>query len=77
MALGWKAFLTAALQALTALLQYLKTRRDTSFRDRVSDDGAGVLIDQLNPNGSTDSNTAHTAHAAKSGTGRSAGSVDG
>lgn len=74
--MGWKTLLTAVLQAFTAILQYLKTRRDSSFRDRVSSDGAGVLINQLNPNGA-DSNASHTAHAAKGGAGRGAGGVDG
>lgn len=75
MNLGWKTLLTAALQAFTALLEYLKTRRDTSFRDRVSDDGAGVLIDQLNPGRHSDASD--TSKLAASDAGRGARGVDG
>lgn len=70
---AWAALLAALLQLGLRLLEKVDAARAAEFRRSVADDGAGVLISQLNP-GSADS--AGSADASTSGTGRSAGGVD-
>lgn len=71
--MGWQGWITAILQLVTALLEAVRRSRSSSVRRRAADDGAGVLLGQLNP-GSSDA--ADADKPATSGTGRSAGSVD-
>lgn len=70
---AWAAFLAALLQLGLRLLEKADAARAAEFRRRVAADGAGVLIDQLNP-GSSES--ASSDQSATDGTGRDAGSVD-
>lgn len=70
----WKAILAAVLQALTALLEYLRTRRDVAFRKRTAADGSGVLLNQLNPG---HSDAASADQSATAGAERDSGRVDG
>lgn len=70
---AWAAFLAALLQLGLRLLEKVDAARAAEFRRSVADDGAGVLISQLNP-GSSES--ASTDQPATSGTERSAGRVD-
>lgn len=71
---AWAAFLAAILQLGLRLLEKADAARAAEFRRSVADDGAGVLISQLNP-GSSES--ASTDKPATDGTERSAGGVDG
>lgn len=72
--MDWAALLASLLEAGLRLLEKLDASRAADFRRRVASDGAGVLISQLNP-GSSDA--ADADQSATSGTGRSAGGVDG
>lgn len=71
---GWKAILAAALQALTTFLRYVRARREAAFRERAAADGAGVLLDQLNPN---HADASGSVIDAASDARRDAGRVDG
>lgn len=71
---AWAAFLSALLQLGLRLLEKVDAARAAEFRRSVADDGAGVLLGQLNP-GSSDA--ASTDKPATAGTERSAGGVDG
>lgn len=71
--MDWKTWLAALLQLAAALLEAVRASRDVRVRRRAADDGAGVLIAQLNP-GSPDA--ADADKSATSGTRRSAGGVD-
>ena len=49
---AWAALLAELLQAGLRLLDKVDAARAADFRRRVADDGAGVLISQLNPGSS-------------------------
>lgn len=70
--MDWASFLTTLLDVGLRLLERVDAARAAEFRRRVADDGAGVLLNQLNPG-------ADAAGADKSATGdtrRSSGRVD-
>ena len=46
---SWAVFLASLLEAGLRLLEKLDATRAAEFRRRVAADGAGVLLDQLNP----------------------------
>ncbi|WP_337509633.1 hypothetical protein [Desulfovibrio sp.] len=69
----WASLLLALLQAGLRLLEKLDAARAAEFRRRVAADGAGVLLDQLNPG----ADAAGTAQPATGNSGRDAGRVDG
>ena len=71
---AWAAFLAAILQLGLRLLEKVDAARAEDFRRRVADDGAGVLLSQLNPG---NSEPAGSDQPATSGTERDSGSVDG
>ena len=71
---AWAAFLAALLQLGLRLLEKVDAARAAEFRRSVADDGAGVLLSQLNP-GSADASGSDKS--ATSGAERSAGRVDG
>lgn len=50
--MGWQGWITAILQLVTALLEAVRRSRSDAVRRRAADDGAGVLISQLNPGNS-------------------------
>lgn len=68
------SILLALLQTGLHLLEKLDAASAADFRRRVADDGAGVLLDQLNP-GHT--GTAGTAQPATGQPERNDGPVDG
>lgn len=68
------SILLALLQMGLHLLAKLDAASAADFRRRVADDGAGVLLDQLNPG---HPGTAGTAQSATVDAGRDAGPVDG
>ena len=70
---AWAALLAALLQAGLRLLDKVDAARAADFRRRVADDGAGVLISQLNP-GSSES--ASVDKLSTVGTERDAGRMD-
>ena len=70
---AWAALLAALLQLGLRLLEKADADRAAEFRRRVADDGAGVLISQLNP-GSSES--ASVDKLSTVGAERSAGRVD-
>lgn len=69
---AWAAFLAALLQLGLRLLEKVDAARAAEFRRRVAADGAGVLLDQLNPG----SDAAGADQSATVGTERDAGCVD-
>ena len=71
---AWAALLAALLQFGLRLLEKVDTARAADFRRRVADDGAGVLISQLN---SGSSESASVDKLSTVGTERCVGSVDG
>ena len=71
---AWAAFLAALLDMGLRLLEKVDAARAADFRRRVADDGAGVLISQLNP-GSSDASSSDKS--ATSGTERSSWRMDG
>ena len=70
---AWAAFIAALLQMGLRLLEKVDAGRAAEFRRSVADDGAGVLISQLNP-GSADASG--SGKSATSGTERNAWRVD-
>ena len=58
---AWAAFLAALLQLGLRLLEKVDAARAEDFRRRVADDGAGVLISQLNPGRSESSGSDKSA----------------
>ena len=50
--MGWQGWITAILQLVTSLLGAARRSRSRSVRRRAADDGAGVLLGQLNPGNS-------------------------
>ena len=70
---AWAALLAALLQAGLRLLEKVDAARAEDFRRRVADDGAGVLLSQLNPGGTKSAGSDDTA---KIGDERDAGRVD-
>ena len=70
---AWAAFLAALLRLGLCLLEKVDAARADDFRRRVADDGAGVLLGQLNP-GSSDS--PGTEKSATGGAGRKSWAVD-
>ena len=70
---SWAAFLAALLQMGLRLLEKLDAARAAEFRRRVAADGAGVLLDQLNPG----AGSAGSDKSATCGAERGAGRVDG
>lgn len=71
---AWAAFLSALLDLGLRLLEKADAARAADFRRRVADDGAGVLLGQLNPGRS---DAASTDEPATAGTRRYSGRVDG
>ena len=71
---AWAAFLAALLDMGLRLLEKVDAARADDFRRRVAADGAGVLLGQLNPEGS---NAASAKQSATSDVERSAGRMDG
>ena len=71
---AWAALLAALLQFGLRLLEKVDAARAADFRRRVADDGAGVLISQLN---SGSSESASVDKLSTVGTERCVGSVDG
>ena len=69
---AWAAFLADLLQLGLRLLEKVDAARAAEFRRRVADDGAGVLLDQLN----SGDDSAGVDKSATGGTGRSVGRVD-
>ena len=74
--MGWQGWSTAILQLVTALLEAVRRSRSRSVRRRAADDGAGVLLGQLNPGSPDAADAAGADKPATSGTGRSSGGVD-
>lgn len=70
--MDWAALLASLLEAGLHLLEKLDAARAADFRRRVASDGAGVLLDQLNPG----ADSAGVDKSATGGTGRSVGRVD-
>ncbi len=70
--MDWAAFLASLLEAGLRLLEKLDAATAAEFRRRVADDGAGVLLDQLNPG----ADSASSDKSATAGAERSAGRVD-
>ena len=70
---AWAAFLSALLQLGLRLLEKVDASRAAEFRRSVADDGAGVLLSQLNP-GSSES--ASSDKSATAGTEQNAGRMD-
>ena len=71
--MGWQGWITAILQLVNALLEAVRRSRSRSVRRRAADDGAGLLLGQLNP-GSSDAGS--TDEPATAGPERNAGRVD-
>lgn len=71
--MGWQGWITSILQLVTSLLGAARRSRSRSVRRRAADDGAGLLLGQLNP-GSSDA--ADADKSATAGTERNAGRVD-
>ena len=70
--MDWAALLASLLEAGLHLLEKLDAARAADFRRRVASDGAGVLLDQLNPG----ADSADADKSATGDTGRSVGRVD-
>lgn len=70
--MDWASFLTTLLDMGLRLLEKLDAARAAEFRRRVADDGAGVLLNQLNPG----ADAAGVDESATGDTGRDAGRVD-
>ena len=70
--MDWAALLASLLEAGLHLLEKLDAARAADFRRRVASDGAGVLLDQLNPG----SDSSGSDKSATTGTDRSTGCVD-
>lgn len=71
------SILLALLQMGLHLLEKLDAASAADFRRRVADDGAGVLLDQLNPGHTGTAGTAGTAQPATGQPERNDGPVDG
>ena len=70
---AWAAFLAVLLQSGLRLLEKVDAARAEDFRRRVADDGAGVLISQLNPGRS---DASRSDKSATDGTERNFGRMD-
>lgn len=69
---AWAAFLASLLDLGLRLLEKADAARAADFRRRVAADGAGVLLDQLNPG----AEYSGVDKSATAGAERSAGRVD-
>lgn len=70
--MDWAALLASLLEAGLHLLEKLDAARAADFRRRVASDGAGVLLDQLNPG----ADAAGADKSAETDSRRDAGRVD-
>lgn len=69
----WVSLLLMFLELGAKLLKSADKDSYNKFRASVAADGVGVLLAQLNPNGT---NTADSSKSSEAGTGRGAGRVD-
>ena len=66
----WSKICEALVYFVRELVALVKTRRDTSVRERAANDGSGLLLKQLNPG------SANTSQSATGESTRGIGTMD-